>query len=63
MIVGAHYLENVLPPGQLRALLSGGMIPILNGAVALAVAGGFSVLFVDFLKETRAVEETEEEDA
>jgi multicomponent Na+:H+ antiporter subunit B len=54
MVVGASYLANVLPPGQLRALLSGGMILILNWAVAIAVAGGFGILFVDFLKETRA---------
>jgi multicomponent Na+:H+ antiporter subunit B len=61
MTVGAHYLENVLPPGQLRALLSGGMILILNWAVALAVAGGFGILSVDFLKETRAGQEEEGE--
>ena len=61
MIVGAHYLENVLPPGQLRALLSGGLILILNWAVALAVAGGFGILFVDFLKETRADQRDQDE--
>jgi multicomponent Na+:H+ antiporter subunit B len=60
MAAGASYLENVLPPGQIRALLSGGMILILNWAVALAVAGGFGVLFVDFLKETRTEQEEEE---
>ncbi len=59
MAAGASYLENVLPPGQLRALLSGGLILILNWAVALAVAGGFGILFVDFLKETRAEPEGE----
>ena len=61
MAAGAHYLENVLPPGQLRALLSGGMILILNWGVALAVAGGFGILCVDFLKETRAEQEREDE--
>ncbi len=61
MAVGARYLENVLPSGQLRALLSGGMILILNWAVALAVAGGFGILFVEFLKETRAAQEGDEE--
>lgn len=54
MAAGASYLENVLPVGHLHALLSGGLILILNWGVALAVAGGFGVLFVDFLKETRA---------
>ena len=60
LAVGAGYLENVLPPGQLKALLSGGMMLILNWAVALAVAGGFGVLFVDFLKETRGEQERDE---
>ncbi len=60
MAVGASYLANVLPLGQLRALLSGGMILILNWAVAIAVVGGFGILFVDFLKETRAEQDGED---
>ncbi len=61
MAAGARYLENVLPLGQMKALLSGGMILILNWAVAIAVAGGFGILFVDFLKETRAEQEEDEQ--
>ena len=40
--------------GQLKAMLSGGLMLILNWGVAFAVAGGFGVLFVEFLEETRA---------
>ena len=53
MLVGAKYLQNTLPLGQTKALLSGGLILILNAAVAFAVAGGFALLFGEFLEETR----------
>ncbi|HEY6434149.1 MAG TPA: MnhB domain-containing protein [Acetobacteraceae bacterium] len=54
MLTGAEYLQNTLPPGQLKSLLSGGLMLILNAGVACAVAGGFGILFVEFLEETRA---------
>ena len=54
MLVGAQYLQNVLPPGAMKSLLSGGLMLILNAGVAGAVAGGFGILFVEFLEETRA---------
>ncbi|WGR93115.1 sodium:proton antiporter [Bradyrhizobium sp. ISRA443] len=53
MVVGAHFLENILPLGQTRALLSGGLILIENFGVALAVTAGFVLLLVEFLEETR----------
>lgn len=53
MLVGARFLENVLPPGKLHTLLSGGLIIIINAGVGLAVAGGFAMLFLEFLEETR----------
>lgn len=59
MLTGAQYLQNVLPPGQLRSLLSGGLMLVLNAGVAFAVAGGFGILFVEFLEETRAEEQEE----
>lgn len=55
MLAGAKFLENVLPLGQTKALLSGGLILIENAAVAFAVAGGFALLFLEFLEETRAL--------
>ncbi len=57
MVVGAHYLENVLPPGQMGGLLSGGLMLVLNWGVAFAVAGGFGIVFIEFLEETRAEED------
>jgi multicomponent Na+:H+ antiporter subunit B len=52
MIAGAHFLENTLPLGQPRALLSGGLILVENAGTALAVAGGFVLLLLEFLEET-----------
>lgn len=61
MIWGAKYLQNILPLGKIGALASGGLILVLNYAVAVAVAGGFGVLLMEFAKETRAAEPEEEE--
>ena len=54
MIVGAKFLENVLPLGQTKQLLSGGLILASNAGVAMAVAGGFTLVLLEFLEETRA---------
>jgi multicomponent Na+:H+ antiporter subunit B len=56
MLTGAAYLQNTLPLRELKQMLSGGLMLVLNLAVAFAVVGGFSVLFVEFLEETRAEE-------
>ena len=49
---GATFLENVLPFGQPRALLSAGTMPLINIAVGLEVAGGFVLLLSEFLEQT-----------
>jgi multicomponent Na+:H+ antiporter subunit B len=54
LLAGAPFLTNLLPLGRLRDVLSGGSMLIENAGVALAVAGGFTVLFGEFLEETRA---------
>jgi multicomponent Na+:H+ antiporter subunit B len=54
MCLGAPFLTNFLPDGALRDVFSGGLMLIENAGVASAVAGGFAVLFVEFLEETRA---------
>ena len=56
MIAGEAFLTNVLPLGTRGNLLSGGTIPLINFAVGLEVAAGFALLFLEFLKETRADE-------
>ena len=54
MGLGLPFLANFLPLGTFRDLLSGGLMLIENAGVTLAVAGGFTVLFGEFLEETRA---------
>jgi multicomponent Na+:H+ antiporter subunit B len=55
LVVGAAYLENVLPLGISGDLLSGGTIPLANMAVALAVAAGFVLILYEFLEQTLVV--------
>jgi multicomponent Na+:H+ antiporter subunit B len=54
LCVGGGFMQNVLPYGSFRDMLSGGLMQIENAGVALAVGGGFSLLFLEFLEETRA---------
>jgi multicomponent Na+:H+ antiporter subunit B len=60
MAFGAPFLTNILPLGTERDVFSGGLMLIENAGVALAVAGGFAVLFGEFLEETR-IEHAEDE--
>jgi multicomponent Na+:H+ antiporter subunit B len=57
MIAGTPFLHNILPLGQPKDVFSGGLMLIENAGVAMAVAGGFAVIFVEFLEETRAENE------
>lgn len=50
------YLENVLPTGALRALPSGGLVPLVNAAVGVEVACGLVVLVGHFLEQTLELE-------
>ncbi len=54
MATGAAFLQNILPLGKPGDVFSGGLMLVENAGVALAVAGGFLVLFIEFLEETRA---------
>jgi multicomponent Na+:H+ antiporter subunit B len=53
MVAGKPFLQNILPFGSLGDVYSGGLMLIENAGVAMAVAGGFVVLFIEFLEETR----------
>jgi multicomponent Na+:H+ antiporter subunit B len=53
MFFGARYLENILPLGEPKTITSGGLIPIVNFGVGLAVAAGFLSIALEFLEETR----------
>lgn len=57
LTAGGRFMENLLPYGQFRDMLSGGLMQLENAGVALAVAGGFCLLFLEFLEETRAPKE------
>lgn len=53
VVAGGAFLQNLLPLGQTGNLFSAGTIPVINFAVGLEVAGGFVLMFTEFLKETR----------
>ena len=59
--LGLPVLENILPLGTFKDMLSGGLMLIENAGVFLAVAGGFGQLFIEFLEETRAAKSEVEE--
>ena len=54
--LGKAYLENVLPLGTIKDMLSGGLMLVENAGVTFAVAGGFATVMLEFLEETRAIE-------
>lgn len=54
--------QNVLPLGTWKDLYSGGLMVIVNMAVGVAVVGGFGVLLLEFMEETRAPETGDIED-
>ena len=53
MAAGLPFLQNFLPLGKPGDLFSGGLMLVENAGVTLAVAGGFAVVFIEFLEETR----------
>jgi multicomponent Na+:H+ antiporter subunit B len=55
MALGLPFLTNFLPLGTPGDVFSGGLMLVENAGVTMAVAGGFTVLFVEFLEETRAL--------
>jgi multicomponent Na+:H+ antiporter subunit B len=60
MLTGAAFMQNVLPLGTFRDVFSGGLMLVENLGVALAVTGGFTQLFLEFMEETRAADEPDE---
>ena len=53
MAAGGNFLQNILPFGKLGDVWSGGLMLLENAGVTLAVTGGFVVMFIEFLEETR----------
>lgn len=60
MLTGAAFMQNILPLGTFKDVFSGGLMLVENAGVALAVCGGFTQLFLEFLEETRAPDGPEE---
>jgi len=50
LLAGASYLHNLMGPGVRGTLESGGSMPLLNWATALAVTGAMLLLFSEFLE-------------
>lgn len=55
ILVSGAFLADVVPTGTLGQLLSGGTVPILNGAVGVEVASGVVVLLSRFLEQVAVV--------
>jgi multicomponent Na+:H+ antiporter subunit B len=55
LVLGQPFLHNLLPYGLAGKLSSGGSIPIVNWATALAVTAAFVLLFSEFLEERSLV--------
>lgn len=53
LFVGAAFATNILPFGQTRSALSGGTMFVDNLGVMFAVAGSFTLVFLEFMEETR----------
>lgn len=61
LLAGGAFLQNMLPLGKTGDLFSAGTVPVINFAVGLEVAGGFVLMFTEFLKETRKKSRKEEQ--
>jgi multicomponent Na+:H+ antiporter subunit B len=59
MVAGALFFQNILPQGAHKSPFGGGLIPLMNLAVGMAITGGFANTMVEFLEETREPEEGE----
>ncbi|MDP4003473.1 MnhB domain-containing protein [Methylobacterium sp. NEAU K] len=60
MLFGAAFMQNILPLGTFRDLFSGGLMLVENLGVGMAVAGGFTQLFLEFMEETREADQPDE---
>jgi multicomponent Na+:H+ antiporter subunit B len=55
LMLGASFLANVIPVGNLGTLFSGGTVPLLNGVVGVEVASGVVVLLAKFFEQAMTV--------
>jgi multicomponent Na+:H+ antiporter subunit B len=60
LVIGGAFLVNFLPTGGLGELLSAGTVPLLNGAVGVAVAAAMVLLLSGFLEQAVVLQCVEE---
>lgn len=60
LAAGQSFGANILPLGEAKDLFSGGLMLVENAGVTLAVGAGLTVVFIEFLEETRVAAEGEE---
>lgn len=53
LVAGGAFLQNILPLGTTGDLWSSGTIFVINFAVGIEVAAGFTVVFLEFTEEVR----------
>ena len=63
LFFGLPFATNVLPFGTLKSALSGGSMFLENVGVTFAVFGGFGLVLVEFMEETRAYGPDDDEGA
>ena len=56
LVMGLPFASNILPLGTIRSAWSGGTMVLDNIGVTLAVTGSFTLVFLEFLEETRRYE-------
>ena len=54
LFFGESFATNVLPLGTLKSAWSGGSMFVMNLGVTIAVFGGFGMVLLEFLEETRS---------
>ncbi|MBE7209972.1 MAG: sodium:proton antiporter [Gluconacetobacter diazotrophicus] len=60
MLAGAPFLFNILPYGKTGDVFAGGLTQIENWGVTFAVCGGFGIVILEFLEETRRPQPADE---
>jgi multicomponent Na+:H+ antiporter subunit B len=58
LLVAGAFLDNFLPLGKIGTLPSAGTMPLINLAVGLEVAAGFTLLLSEFLEQTLVLDTT-----
>ena len=61
LFAGMPFASNILPLGTLKSAWSGGTMFVDNVGIAFAVFGSFSLVFLEFMEETRTDEAGEDE--